>query len=35
VSEGDEDEFPDRELDIDSFDRDLKEDESDDGNGSE
>ncbi|KAJ8421663.1 hypothetical protein Cgig2_025585 [Carnegiea gigantea] len=30
VSKGDEDEFPDRESDIDSFDRDLEEDESDD-----
>ncbi|KAJ8426016.1 hypothetical protein Cgig2_017098 [Carnegiea gigantea] len=35
VSEGDEDEFSYREPDIDSFDRDLEEDDSDDGSGSE
>ena len=35
VSEGDEDEFSYRESDIDSFDRGLAEDESDDGSGSE
>jgi len=35
VSEGDEDEFSDMESDIDSFDRDLEKDESDDGSGSE
>ena len=35
MSEDDEDDFSDRESDIDSFDRDLEEDESDNISGSE